>query len=125
MSGLGKLARGLVGLLVVVMLLVVVNSWWHEYRNASTFAKQEATSTPTATPAPVAQKTVVVLTDGLNLRDKPDATGTTIRGLKHGEQYVLVGQIGPAASPTWLQLRDAKGQLGWVTNNPQYLRVQK
>jgi len=121
-TGIGKLWRALLGLVIVIGLVVVLNSWWVEYRKA---AQTQKTSSPaavvaTVTPAPVNQKTVIVLTDGLNLRDKPDATGKALRGLKRGEQFILVGTAGG-----WLQLRDAKGVLGWVTNNPAYIKVQK
>jgi len=121
-TGIGKLWRALLGLIVVIGLIVVLNSWWGEYRRATESQKSSAPAAvvATATPAPANQKTVIVLTAGLNLRDKPDATGKTLRGLKRGEQFILVGTSG-----TWLQLRDTKGVLGWVTNNPAYIKVQK
>jgi len=120
-TGIGKLWRALLGLVVVVGLVFVLNSWWSEYKRASESQKSvPAAVVETATPAPVNQKTAIVLTDGLNLRDKPDATGKSLRGLKRGEQFILVGTSG-----SWLQLRDSKGVLGWVTNNPAYIKVQK
>jgi SH3-like domain-containing protein len=44
----------------------------------------------------------------------------TIRGLKKGEQFVLVSQNG-----SWLEIKDASGKNGWVNNNPQYVRISK
>jgi hypothetical protein len=124
-TGIGKLWRALLGAIVVVGLLVVLNSWWSDYRSAASASKSaEASQTvePTAAPAPAPanQKTVIVLVGGLSLRDKPDATGKSLKALKRGEKYILVGTAG-----TWLQLRDAAGATGWATNNPAYLKIQK
>jgi hypothetical protein len=124
-SGVGKLWRALLGLIVVGALLAVLNSWWGDYQSAARSAKRsEATATIEATaapaPAPVNQKTVVVLVTGLALRDKPDATGKSLRVLKRAETFILIGTAG-----SWLQLRDPKGAIGWVTNNPAYIKIQK
>jgi SH3-like domain-containing protein len=119
----GKVIRALVGLAVLVILLVVVNGWWADYKNATPKSgSAETTSTAVApeTAPPAAGPTVLVLTDGLNFREKPDATGASIRGLKKGETFVLVSQSG-----SWLELSDAAGQIGWVNNNPQYVRIEK
>jgi hypothetical protein len=125
-TGIGKLWRALLGAIVVVGLLVVLNSWWSDYRSAASASKSAAeasrTVEPTAAPAPAPanQKTVIVIVSGLSLRDKPDATGKSLKALKRGEKYILVGTAG-----TWLQLRDAAGATGWATNNPAYLKTQK
>jgi uncharacterized protein YgiM (DUF1202 family) len=119
----GKVVRGLAGLLVLVALLVTVNGWWADYKKASP-KRQSADATATAeatSTAPAATgQTVLILTDGLNFRENPDATGATIRGLKKGEQFVLV-----SANGSWLEIKDASGKNGWVNNNPQYVRVSK
>jgi SH3-like domain-containing protein len=120
----GKVIRALVGLTVLVILLAMVNGWWADYKNATPKSgSAEATSTAVATetaPSAATGRTVLVLTDGLNFREKPDATGASIRGLKKGETFVLVSQSGG-----WLKLSDASGQIGWVNNNPQYVRIEK
>jgi len=120
---IGKVVRAVAGLIVLLLLVLTVRNWWTEYRAAApkkgeTTATAPATATPPppATPGP----TVSVLVDGLNYREKPDATGKSLRGLKKGEKLTLVNQAG-----SWLQLRDAGGAVGWVTNNPQYLRIEK
>lgn len=119
---IGKVLRALGGLIVLLILVLTVNNWWTDYRKA-TPKRGETTATVTATPtaAPAAaNSTVSVLVDGLNFRVKPDATGKSLRGLKKGEKLTLVSQAG-----SWLQLKDAAGKVGWVTNNPQYLRIDK
>ena len=120
----GRVIRALVGLFVLIVLLVMVNGWWNEYKNATPKRDaSEATSTADATqtaPAVAVGPAVSVLTDGLNFREKPDATGASIRGLKKGETLVLVNQSG-----TWIEVADASGRRGWVNNNPQYLRIEK
>lgn len=125
MSRSGKIVRGVIGVIVVVTLLIVVNNWWRAYRHASPSTSSSVTTqTPTATstaPASTASRqTVLVIIEGLNFRSKPDATGTSIRGLKKGEHLVIVGKTG-----TWLQLQDANGTVGWVHDNPQYLKIVK
>jgi uncharacterized protein YgiM (DUF1202 family) len=117
----GRAVRALVGLIVLVVLLVTVNGWWAEYKAASPKSSSaESTATADATATAGTGQTVIVLTDGLNFRENPDATGATIRGLKKGESFVLVSQNG-----SWLEIQDASGKNGWVNNNPQYVRISK
>jgi uncharacterized protein YgiM (DUF1202 family) len=124
-----KIIKGVVGLAVVVALLMVVNNYWTSYKKASPSKSAVATSTVEASaaakpeePSPADQlaqnSTALVLIDGLNFRQKPDATGATIRGLKKGEKFIVVSQNG-----SWLELKDANGTVGWVTNNPQYMKI--
>lgn len=120
----GKVMRALGGLIVLVVLVVTVNGWWADYKKATPKANPGVSTatvdaTPTAAPADTG-KTVIVLTDGLNFREQPDATGASIRGLKKGETFVLVGVNG-----SWLEIKDASGKTGWVNNNPQYVRIEK
>ena len=118
-----RIVRAIAGIIVLVILLVTVNGWWSEYKKAtpgraSTPANSAPAATETVAPAP--SETVVILVDGLNFREKPDATGASIRGLKKGEQFVMVSKTG-----SWLELKDASGKIGWVNNNPQYVRIEK
>jgi hypothetical protein len=118
----GKWVRAIAGVIVLLTLLVVVNGWWGEYKKA-TPKKGSVETTATAPPAdaaPAAGPTVLILVDGLNFREQPDATGANIRGLKKGETFILVSKTG-----SWLELQDASGQNGWVNNNPQYVRIEK
>jgi uncharacterized protein YgiM (DUF1202 family) len=121
---LGKVIRALAGVVVLVILLVTVNGWWADYKKATPKrSSSETTSTAdasaTAAPAGTGQ-TVLILTDGLNFRQNPDATGVSIRGLKKGEQFILISTNG-----SWLQIQDTGGTTGWVNNNPQYVKVSK
>ena len=120
MSRNAKIVRGVLGLIVVVALLIVVHNWYRQYKTAPRAVAVVTTSTvaATATASPASTQVVLVLIDGLNFRSKPDATGTSLRGLKKGEKLVVVGKAG-----TWLHLQDSSGALGWVAYNPQYLRV--
>ena len=116
-----KLFRALIGVAVVGLILVMLGSWWGDYRAA---AVKDAASQPTTTsPNPVSAMTpqkVLVLTDGVNLREKPDITAKMIRGLKRGETLDMVGKSG-----SWMQVRESGGAIGWVSDNPQYLKVEK
>jgi SH3-like domain-containing protein len=119
-----KVVRAVVGIGVLLILVVVVNGWWTDYQKATPKSgSAEATGTAVATEgvtAAASGETVLILVDGLNFREQPDATGVSIRGLKKGEQFVLVSK-----NVSWLELQDAAGQIGWVNNNPQYLRIEK
>lgn len=124
MSRNAKIVRGIIGLVILVALIVLVNSWYRQFRTAPKAESRVATATVAATsttaPAPANNTVVLVLIDGLNFRVKPDATGTSLRGLKKGEKLVVVGKTG-----TWLHVQDNSGAVGWVVYNPQYLRVSK
>jgi len=116
-----RLFRALLGIAVIGLILVILNSWWGEYRAASESDARSAAAT--SSPNPAASTTPVkglVLEDGLNLRNQPDVTAKSIRGLKRGETVVIVGTSG-----TWVQVKDSGGTVGWVTNNPQYLQTLK
>lgn len=130
----GKVLRGVVGLVVLVALIVTVSGWWGEYQKASpSRLTSEASATASATetvngkpsepsPADVMASSphVLILIDGLNFREKPDATGSNIRGLKKGDSFILVGESG-----TWLKVQDTAGKVGWINNNPQYVKIEK
>jgi len=132
-SGAGKIIRAVLGLAVVVTLLFVLRGWWTDYqaaapkKSAETTATAPATGTPAAKPAepsPADQlaqsQHVLIVIEGLNFRKQPDATGESIRGLKKGERLILVGK-----NNTWLQVQDTSGNVGWITNNPQYVKIEK
>jgi hypothetical protein len=127
-SGLSKLVRGLIGVVVVVVIIFTINAWYTDYKKAS--AKSEAvaaakakssTSKDTTAVVPVQGQKVAVLADGVVLTSQA-ATGTKpVRALKKGETLLLVG----ITSNNWLQLRDAKGKFGYVANNATKVKVQK
>ncbi len=116
-----KLVRALLGVAVMGLIIVMLNSWWGEYRTASENSAKGAAAASSPTPAStITPVKAQVLTDGLNLRVKPDVTSTSIRGLKRDESLIVVGQTG-----SWVQVRDPAGSIGWVTNNPQYIKILK
>jgi hypothetical protein len=126
-TGLGKIVRALVGIVVIVVLLITVNGMYGDYKNASRAKKTASTETSasadsTQVVAVVGGKSVAVLVDGVVLRATPATNGATVRALKKGEQLILVG----TTMSGWLQLRDAKnGKLGYVANNTANVQVQK
>lgn len=127
MSGLGKLVRGLIGVVVIVVLLGTINVYVGQYRRAQRNATAKKTSTK-STPSvdatavvAVQGQSVVILADGVNMRSKPETSSKSVRAVKKGETLVLVGVTGT----NWMQLRDPKGAMGFVVNNPSTLRVQK
>jgi uncharacterized protein YgiM (DUF1202 family) len=121
----GKIIRAVIGLIVLVVLLVVVNGWYSDYKETAA-AKRSADALTTSTPVPpvpvavAGQRKVTVLEDGLNLRKTPDTSGVVIHGLKKGDTLVLV-----ATSGAWIQVKDAASKSGWVPNNNAYIQVQK
>ncbi len=133
MSGAGKIVRAVLGLAVVGVLVFVLRGYWTEYKaaapskTAETTASVDASGAPgtkPAEPSPADQlaqnATVLVIIEGLNFRKQPDATGESIRGLKKGERLILV-----STNNTWLQVQDTSGNVGWITNNPQYVKIEK
>jgi hypothetical protein len=127
-SGLSKLVRGLIGVVVVVVLIFTINAWYTDYKKAS--AKSAAVAAAKAkTPGsaestavvPVQGQKVVVLADGVVLTSQAATATKAVRPLKKGETLLLVG----ITSNNWLQLRDSKGKFGYVANNPAKVKVQK
>lgn len=116
----------MVGVIVVVVLIFVINAWYHDYKAASikTQTARETTSTASTSATsvvPVSGQTVNVLVPGLALSSQA-ATGTpALRVLKKGEQLLLVG----VTANNWLQLRDGAGKFGYVRNDPAAIKVQK
>jgi hypothetical protein len=126
-TGLGKIVRALVGVAVIVVLLITVNGYYGEYKNAAKATKTASTEASgsvdsTQVVAVVGGKTVAVLVDGVVLHTTPAANGPAVRSLKKGEQLILMG----TTVSGWLQLRDSKnGKMGYVANNTANIQVQK
>jgi hypothetical protein len=125
-SRLGKVVRGLVGLVVVVVLIWTVNAWLRDYKTESrTKAKRSsaaASSTVEATTVvPVQGETAAILVNGLSLRSTPATATSAMRALRKGEALPLVG----ITASNWLQLKDKNGKLGFVPNDAQTIKVEK
>jgi uncharacterized protein YgiM (DUF1202 family) len=126
-SGLGKVVRALIGLVVVVVLLLTVRAWYGDYRTAArkaALASRTSSRSVAATGSvvPVQGQKVAILVDGLSLRSAPDTATKSVRPLKKGEQLLLVGVN---TQTNWLQLRDGTGKLGYLLNSASAVRVQK
>lgn len=136
MRDAGRVARAIVGVVVLALIFVLVNSWWREYRRSDAPEKPaaETTSTPEAgeeggkegekpaegqTPAD-AKSTVVVLIEGLNFRKEPSRDGALIRGLSRGTRLVLLETV-----DGWHHVKDDAGVEGYVSSSSQYTEVQK
>jgi hypothetical protein len=129
-TGLGKLIRALIGVVVLVALIVTVNSWYGQYRESvkrsKLLASRQDTSTvaASATPVPVvpfAGAKIAILVDGAALRSAPATATKSIRGLKKGELLFFL----TVAPNNWIKVRDAKGKQGFMLNDPAVARVQK
>ena len=115
-----KIIRGLLGIAVIGLILVMLNGWWGEYRTAARSAGSvSATSSPIPATAVTPAKATVLI-DGLNLRQSPAVTAVSIRGLKKGQTVVVLNTNG-----SWMQVRDTDGTTGWVTGDSQYIKVLK
>jgi len=120
--------KAVAGLLVLFVLLYTVSNWWQDYRSEAAKARPSAGSavgegsaqTSESPAAASAGATVVVLVDGLNLREAPDSGAKTLQGLEKDEKVVLVKQEGK-----WYQVKTAKGKTGWISASPSYSRVEK
>lgn len=125
------IAKGIVGLAVLSIIGMVVWGWLGEYRQtgtegvgAETTSSAEATAgagaEQTASPAPVSStKTIVILIEGLNMRKEPATDSPRIRGLKKGDRVTLIKTEG-----SWHQVKDAAGNTGWISANPQYSKIE-
>jgi len=77
-------------------------------------------------PAPAAQAAevsainqVAEVTWGVNLRTGSNASSSIIRMISKGEQVTVIG----IASNGWLQVRDGKGNTGYISNGSKYTEV--
>jgi hypothetical protein len=138
MSDVGRIARAVLGVFVLVGLVFLVNSWWGDYRRGDSPAVvTETTATPDgATDAPAESGeesaeesaeepatsggTVIVLIEGLNFRREPSREGELIRGLSRGTRLEHLG-----TADAWHHVRDDAGVEGYVSASEQYTEVQQ
>jgi len=136
-NGPMKWVRAAVAVVVLVSLALIVRGWWRQYKSAprpsqdttqtaepiaptDTQGEEAPAAAPEAGDTAAAPTVLVVRTDGLNFRVKPDSTSEAIRGLEKGETLTVVTKDGD-----WYQVKTAKGETGWITDNPSYTSVQK
>ncbi|MDY0087285.1 MAG: SH3 domain-containing protein [Coriobacteriia bacterium] len=136
MRDAGRVGRAIAGVIVLVLIFVLVNGWWRDYRRGEAPEKpaEETTSTPEAEtegdkaeekpaeakPDATAKGTVVVLIEGLNFRKEPSRDGTLIRGLSRGTRLVLLETV-----DGWHHVKDDTGVVGYVSSSTQYTEVQQ
>lgn len=122
-----RIAKGVLGVVVILILFSVVTRWYGDYRDTvkasagetgkSTSPAGESESTSTA--APKSDKVIVVLTNGLNFRDQPSRDeGNKIRGLKKGERLALI-----KTKSGWYYVEDKSGTRGWISSSKSYTKV--
>ncbi len=92
-------------------------------RSSEQTASAEGTSTGASgegTGTAPASGTVVVLAEGLNMREEPNTGGKVIKKLKKGLALELVEKgLG------WYKVRDAAGDVGWVAAGGQYSKLSQ
>lgn len=64
--------------------------------------------------------TVVVLAEGLNMREESNTGGKVIKKLKRGSSLELVEK-----ALGWYKVRDAEGDVGWVAAGGQYSKLSE
>jgi len=75
-----------------------------------------ATPSPTTTPPTTAVTTKTVVSGSVNMRSGPSTNGKVVRQLPKGEQVTPTGITASSAGFQWIQVKDSKGNQGWVVN---------
>ncbi|MFU8890182.1 MAG: SH3 domain-containing protein [Anaerosomatales bacterium] len=135
MMDVGRIARAALGVVVLLALVFLVNTWWGDFRRGEPPAVVgETTTTPggdAETPEEPAddadgeepaasEATVVVLIEGLNFRREPSREGELIRGLSRGTRLEYL-----ETNDGWHHVRDDDGVEGYVSASEQYTEVQR
>jgi SH3-like domain-containing protein len=119
-TGLRRALKAIAGIAILVVLVVIVNSWMGQYRIAAQRVAKEATSTveatstatATSTPTPVAQVVPLLVARDVPLRTAPASKAKVVRMLKKGEKLTVVSSQLP-----WIRVRDGAGRSGYVLND--------
>lgn len=133
---LTRLGQRVVALIVVVALAWIAWGYYGDYRTAARSAKNApsassgATGTVDATGTPAsgegsstptkAKPAVLVLAEGLNLRQKPMTSAKIIKKLKKGISLELL-----ETANGWYRVRDPEGDEGWVAAGGNYTELVK
>lgn len=118
MTGLKRALKAIAGIAVLVVLVVIVNSWMGQYRIAAQRAAKEttttveATATAAATSTPVAQVVPLLVARDVPLRTAPASGAKVVRMLKKGEKLTVVSSQLP-----WIRVRDVAGRTGYLLND--------
>jgi len=140
------LLKPVIAIIVLFVVLMLVLSYWGEYRSTGDAQGQgETTGTVDATGTAGAEAgdeptqsgegesgdssvpdtteslgTVVVLIDGLNFRTGPSREADLIQGLDRGTQLTHLG-----TEDGWYKVRTNDGTEGYVSASPQYTQLQQ
>jgi len=135
MSQFDRVIKPAAALVVLGIILILVLTWWSDYKTPDAVSDGETTSTveATATPEgesgdeapaegeqPAAQGTVTVLVNGLNFRTQPAGDAELIRGLAEGTRLTLL-----ATESGWYKVQDADGTIGYVSSSAQYTKLEQ
>lgn len=144
-SSLVKFVKGVVGVVVLIAIAVVLRSWVTDYKSAAArdekkvaSLEESSTSVTTSTPSSLATgkgsgrvytpatitsgtKFVVVLIDGLNLRERPEADAKSVTALKKGESLTLLS----TKRDGWYEVKSSDHGKGWVSSNPSYTQIKE
>lgn len=134
--------RGAFGVVALVVVLFMVLSAFSSYRQAASRSRggsQESTQTPSGAATSTIEPTtgsptqpsggeeggqsgvgVVVLIDGLNLRERPSTGAAVIKRLSAGQRLLLIEK-----GDGWYHVRDMDGSDGWVAAGSGYTRLEQ
>ncbi|MGF7535743.1 SH3 domain-containing protein [Bacillus mexicanus] len=69
-------------------------------------------ATSPATTSPTATKTVIG--NKINMRSTPSTGARVVKQLANGEKVTPTGQTQTVSGYSWIQVKDAQGNLGWI-----------
>lgn len=70
-------------------------------------------------PAKAQAASTAQIVSGVNFRDGASTSSKVIRSLKKGETIEIISKV----NNYWYKVRDAKGQIGYVSTSSQYIKV--
>jgi hypothetical protein len=111
-----RVARWTLPWLLLGAVLYVVWGTTADFRNGRLDPGVEATKTVEATSTPVTGVTGTILMDGVHLRDTPAAGGGVLKDLKKDVTFEVLEQ-----RADWYRIRDAAGNVGWITADPKFV----
>jgi hypothetical protein len=115
-----RIARWTLPWLLLGAVLYTVWNTTADFRDGKIGQPSQTTATVEATSTPVTGVTGTVLVDGVHLRDVPAAGGTVLKDLKQGATFEVVEQLAD-----WYRIRDASGNMGWITSDAKFVSIQK
>jgi hypothetical protein len=124
----------LLGLVVIALAGIIVDYRARVMRSAAAAAAKTASkhtvkpsvpttsskpATRTPSKAPAAGRTIVVLVDGVNFRERPSGSAKIISALRGGTKLTLVEE-----QSGWYRATTSDGVSGWLTSSSQYVKRQ-